>query len=102
MNKPETLSAERGADSVQRPCSAFRVDDHVTLFRWDGMLWSRCVTRKPMRDHDGGDDIPGGSVAWRPLTNNGNRMNRLAYVPSRAEIVARTPNVAAERREAEP
>ena len=50
------------------------------------------MTRKPMRDHDGGDDIPGGSVAWRPLTNNGKRMNRLAYVPPRAEIVAITPN----------
>ena len=93
MNNPPTLQQDTAAPgSVQPAGSAFPGDNGVALFRWDGMLWSRCVTRKPMRDHDGGDDIPGGSVAWRPLTNNGKRMNRLAYVPPRAEIVAITPN----------
>lgn len=66
----------------------FSQDNSVLLFRYQRLLWSRCVTRKPMRDHDGGPDIPGGSAAWRPLTNGKYRMNRLDYVPARAEIVA--------------
>lgn len=70
----------------------FRDDNAVELFRWQGMLWSRCVTKKRMRDHDGGDDIPAGSVVWRPLTNGRYRANRIGYVPQRAEIVSMTPN----------
>ena len=72
-------------------CSAFRDDDSVELFRWEGTLWSRCVTKKRMRDHASGDDIPAGSVVWRPITNGKHRMNRLEYVPRTAEVVARTP-----------
>jgi hypothetical protein len=96
MTDTKTSPAKRNCDGqpslAPATCSAFREDDSVELFRWQGMLWSRCVTRKRMRDHDGGDDIPAGSVVWRPLTNNRYRMNRLEYVPRNAEVVSRTPN----------
>ena len=88
----ETMNTEHEPITDDANVSAFLDDNSVELFRWQGMLWSRCVSRKRMRDHDGGDDIPAGSVVWRPLTNNKHRMNRLEYVPRSAEIVVRTPN----------
>ncbi len=59
----------------------------VLLFRYRGMLWSRCRMRKDMPRYGGGV-VRAGVWGYRPLTNGGWRMYRLRVVPKRAEVLS--------------
>lgn len=51
MNNQEPLSAERGADSVQRPCSAFRADAARARELWgERSSWQRDNTGECLAD----------------------------------------------------
>jgi hypothetical protein len=52
--------------------------------RYGEQLWSSCATRKARECNDCCKPLPSGAVAFRPLTNAGNRMDRLCV-----ECVAR-------------
>lgn len=48
------------------------------LVRHDNMLWSRCVLRTPRKCVITGEKMAKGSVAYRPITNGYDRMNRVS------------------------
>ena len=59
---------------------------HVLLFRYRGLLWSRCRMRKDMEGYWGGL-VRAGTWGYRPVTNGKDRMKRLRDVPQLAQIL---------------
>lgn len=47
------------------------------LIGWRGMVWSRCLARKPATCWATGVTIPISGPAWRPITNGKNRPRRV-------------------------
>ena len=46
--------------------------------RFPGQIWMRCKARKPSRCVATGVDFNAGDAVYRPFTNQGNRMYRIA------------------------
>ena len=54
------------------------------LFKWAGLIWTNCRTRKSCSDYATAKLIPAKSKAYRPLTNSKYRVCRIASIPAEA------------------
>jgi hypothetical protein len=62
------------ADGIVR----LRWTNSRSISRWDDMLWTKVKLRKERKCAVTGAMIQKGSVAWSPVTNGNNRMDRIS------------------------